>query len=252
MGGLNMSSLIIAAGQQLAASGTRDAFGALSDDLVAEGHPPVRVNYGDRDIADEIRTFTSRYRQQAAGSGPFGDVRQWNGAAHGFPGLTRWVRHSSAGTVAAPGSSNHGKKRSGDLAYPYNSNTTAHRRAQQLAKRHNITCEGLSFGANVEWWHWTYWGPIGALTDAGTPASTHTPVNTATDDSPRRGIKMDLILLLIKPRDGGLRRYLIDVRQEAHREISSRKYDIYKNAGMPTLHGEQPWTDIPNEFAKSF
>lgn len=156
-----MSTLIIGPEGNLKASGTRAAFGALSDALVAEGHPPIRVNYGDRELADEIRIFTDRYRQQASGGGPFGDVRTWNGAAHGYPGGTRWVRHSPAGTVAPPGSSNHGKRRSADLAYPYNSDTAAHRRAQTLAKRHNITAEGMNFR---EWWHWTFWGPLGPIT----------------------------------------------------------------------------------------
>jgi hypothetical protein len=176
-----VSTLTVAPSQDLAASGTFAAFDALSDDLVAEGHPAIRVNFGDRDIATEVRTFTSRYRQQATGPGPYGDVRTWDGSAWGFPGGRRWVRHSSAGTVAPPGGSNHGRKRSGDLAAPYNANTAAHRRAQVLAKRHNITCEGLNFGRNIEWWHWTYWGALGTIrTSSGATASTAAP--TQGDD----------------------------------------------------------------------
>lgn len=162
-----MSSLNLGSAH-LDAAGTRAAFGALSDDLVAEGLPPIRVLDGDRDPQDQIDIFTARYRQQKTGSGPYGDVRYWDGAAAGFPGGDRWVRISSAGTVAVPGSSNHGKKRSGDLAAPYNANTAAHRRAQVVARRHNITCEGLGFKF-PEWWHWTYWGPLGqiGLADGG-------------------------------------------------------------------------------------
>lgn len=145
------------------ASGTRNAFGALSDDLVREGYPRMVSRSGDRELEDQIRLFTTRYRQQAAGSGAFGDVRTWDGRNYGYPGGTRWVRVSSEGTVAAPTdppTSNHGRRRSNDLLYPYNSNTAAHRRAKELAKRHNITCEGENFG---EKWHWTYWGPLGTI-----------------------------------------------------------------------------------------
>lgn len=152
-----MSTLRFGEAGYLQASGTRDAFGALSDDLVADGLPAILVNYGDREYADEVRVFLDRYRLQATGNGRFGDVRVWEGR--------RYVRVSAAGTVAVPGSSNHGKRRSGDLAYPYNSDTAAHRRAKVLAKRHNITCEGEGF---AEKWHWTFWGALGVI---GNPAA---------------------------------------------------------------------------------
>lgn len=167
-----MSTLRFGPQGYLHASGTRDAFGRLSDDLVAEGHPPMTVNYGDREYAEEVAIFLERYRLQATGSGPYGDVRFWQGR--------RYVRVSSAGTVAVPGTSNHGKRRSGDLAYPYNSDTAAHRRAKVLAQRHNITCEGENFG---EKWHWTFWGALGTI---GAPASgdsaTFTPTTIQEDD----------------------------------------------------------------------
>ena len=135
------------------AEGTRDAFGALSDDLVREGHPRMVSKSGDRETQDQIDTFLSRYRPQATGSGPYGDVRWWQGV--------RYVRFSSAGTVAVPGNSNHERRRANDLAYPYNSTSTAaHKRARVLAQRYNITCEGLNFS---EPWHWTFWGALGAI-----------------------------------------------------------------------------------------
>ncbi|WP_162238335.1 hypothetical protein, partial [Microbacterium sp. Leaf351] len=86
-----------------------------------------------------------------------------------------------------PGSSNHGRKRSGDLAAPYNADTPAHRAAEQLAKAHNITCEGMGFG---EWWHWTYWGLLGVIgTPAATTATPFTPV-------PKRSLTMDEALII--------------------------------------------------------
>lgn len=54
---------------------------------------------GVRTEQDQINLFTSRYRQQAVGNGPFGDVRWWQGR--------RYVRYSGLGTVAQPGTSNH-------------------------------------------------------------------------------------------------------------------------------------------------
>lgn len=151
-------------GEYNEAAGTRDAFGRFSDDLVAAGLPPVTVVSGDRAPQLQVSIFVARFRQQASGSGPHGDVRYWDGSAWGYPGGTRWVRWSSAGTVAVPGTGNHEKKRSNDLGWPYNAVTTAHLRAREIAARHNITCDGLGFG---EAWHWTYWGGLGVI---GTPA----------------------------------------------------------------------------------
>lgn len=160
------------------ASGTRDAFGRFSDDLVAAGLPPVVVVSADRAPRVQVAIFVDRFRQQASGSGPFGDVRWWDGSAWGYPGGTRWVRWSSAGTVAVPGTGNHEKKRSNDLGWPYNAVTTAHLRAREIAARHNITCDGLGFG---EAWHWTFWGALGVI---GAPASdgNATPIQSEEDD----------------------------------------------------------------------
>ncbi|WP_454112840.1 hypothetical protein [Microbacterium maritypicum] len=155
-----------APGKYNRAAGTRNAFGALSADLEREGLPALYVNDGDREPQEEINVFLARYRSQASGGGAYNDVRWWHGE--------RYVRVSSLGTVAVPGSGNHGKRRANDVAYPYSANTAAHRRAQVLAKRHNITCEGMGFR---EWWHWTYWGPLGAI-DASGGAAASTPSTT--------------------------------------------------------------------------
>src|SRR5690606_26148255 len=37
--------------------------------------------------------------------------------------------------------------------------------------RFNITCEGLGF-SRPEDWHWTYWGALGQIDQAGTPAGS--------------------------------------------------------------------------------
>jgi peptidoglycan hydrolase-like protein with peptidoglycan-binding domain len=59
----------------------------------------LKVRSGTRTYEEQKAIFLARYRPQATGSGPYGDVRWWNG--------TRYVRYSSAGTVATPGTSNH-------------------------------------------------------------------------------------------------------------------------------------------------
>jgi hypothetical protein len=135
------------------ASGTRDAFGALSDALVAEGHPPMVSGWGDRERADQERIWYERMTLTPGSRKTYG-YRWWQGKKW-------WQIHPD--TVAPPGTGNHEARRSNDLKWPYNSDTAAHRRAQVLAKRHTITCEGMGFR---EWWHWTFWGPLGTI---GTP-----------------------------------------------------------------------------------
>lgn len=186
MGGVRMS-IRYAGTEYNEASGTREAFARFSDDLVAEGLPPIVVVSGDRAPAVQVGFFVSRFRQQATGGGPFGDVRWWDGSAWGYPGGTRWVRWSAEGTVAVPGTGNHEKKRSNDLAWPYNSNTWQHRRAQVIAARHNITCDGITFG---EWWHWTSWRALGVI---GSPATSSTTSKPFTEEDELMTARDDII-----------------------------------------------------------
>jgi len=169
------------------AQGTRAAFGAVSAQLVREGYPRMVSRSGDREPADEVAVFLSRYRALTTGGGPFGDVRWWGGV--------RYVRFSSAGTVAPPGSSNHGKRRSNDLAYPYNSDTVAARRAKEIAKKHNITREGENFG---ELWHWTFWGVLGTI-DSPSAAGEETGWDTMAS---KQDIKDALFEVLTQTRLG--------------------------------------------------
>ncbi|EQM83431.1 hypothetical protein [Microbacterium maritypicum] len=162
------------------AVGTRSAFAGLSADLEREGLPAMVVNDGDREEQDEIDVFLARFRPQASGVGSFNDVRWWRGV--------RYVRFSPLGTVAPPGTGNHGKRRANDLGYPYNSDTPAHRRAQVLAKRHNITCEGMGFR---EWWHWTFWGPLGAIASAAGGGNTTRPEDIMNAEQEK---KLDAVL----------------------------------------------------------
>lgn len=154
------------------AAGTRTAFAGLSAELEAEGHPAIVVLDGDREKADQLRIWYERMTLNPGSRKVYGTA-WWQGK--------KWYRiHPDA--VGVPDTSNHEKRRANDLAWPYNSDTPAHRRGQVLAKRHNITCEGMGFR---EWWHWTFWGPLGTI---GTPAggtdssAPSTPIQSEEDD----------------------------------------------------------------------
>jgi len=148
-------TLLFSDGAYSLASGTRDAFGALSDDLVAEGYPPMTSRSGDREPADQLKIWYERMTLTPGSRRVYG-TKRWQGR-------TWYQIHPDA--VGIPDTSNHEKRRSNDLRAPYNADTAAARRAKVLAKNHNITREGEDFR---ELWHWTYWGPLGTI---GAPAS---------------------------------------------------------------------------------
>lgn len=162
-----------ASGRYHRASGTRNAFAAWGSELVAAGYPEPVVNSGDREEALQEQIFREAYvpSSDPRDVGPFNDRRYWPG--HGY-----WKRVKGNATIAAPGASNHEKRRASDLAYPYDRDTPAHRHGQVLAKRHNITCEGMGFR---EWWHWTFWGALGVI-DAAAGGASSTPAKPAEPD----------------------------------------------------------------------
>lgn len=61
----------------------------------AQGMPAGGINSALRTHAEQRALFLARYRVQASGVGPYRDVRWYQGK--------RYVRHSSAGSVAVPG-----------------------------------------------------------------------------------------------------------------------------------------------------
>lgn len=150
------------------ASGTRDAFGALSDELVAEGYPPMVSRSGDREPEDQLRIWYERMTLTPGSRRVYG-TKRWQGK-------TWYQIHPDA--VGVPNTSNHEKRRSNDLRAPYNADTAAARRAKVLAKRHNITREGENFR---ELWHWTFWGPLGTI-GAPAPAGGNTATTPGEDD----------------------------------------------------------------------
>lgn len=194
-----MSTLLFAKGQTLADPATRAAFGAWSDALVAEGHPAITVVSGDRDSAEQERTFRARFKPLTYGyfKDPFGrfifDARWWNGV--------RWARHSTAGTVAVPRTSPHEKKIAADLGYPYNDrDTRAHKRAQQLAPRFGIKWTGINF---AEDWHWEIVAmAIAAALVKTTPQAAPAPKPVPFYEKPYGRKKREKTMIAVKIIDG--------------------------------------------------
>ena len=73
--------------------------GRLDADLFAAHKCHVFVTSGIRTNAEQTAIFLAKFRVQAFGNGPYGDVRWWRGR--------RYVRVVGGGTVAQPGTSNH-------------------------------------------------------------------------------------------------------------------------------------------------
>ena len=125
----------------------------------------ILVTSGIRTNAEQTRIFLSKYRVQAFGSGPYGDVRWWN--------FKRYVRVVGGGTVAAPGRSNHevqGSKAAVDLRDSGRDAGVAsggNARANWLranAHRYGLVPEGYGFG---EPWHYAVLNVFSNVPGAG-------------------------------------------------------------------------------------
>ena len=89
-----------------------DAAAAASYQRARRDGLPAGITSALREHAEQRKLFLERYRPQATGSGPYGDVRKYLGI--------RYVRTSPAGSVAIPGSqwSRHERGLSLDLPEP--------------------------------------------------------------------------------------------------------------------------------------
>lgn len=170
-----------------------------------KAYGPMYVSDGYRDRTEgpfsQEAIFRQRYRAQATGSGPFGDVRWWNGR--------RYVRHTGA-AAAVPGTSNHGWGVAADFGAGINASFTspAHRWMAQHGPSHGWTnTEGRSVN---EPWHWVY-DPArdqhrttggGGSTVAPTPAP---PTSEEDDMTPEQSAKLDYIFNAIAPGESGVR-----------------------------------------------
>jgi hypothetical protein len=148
-----MSSLRFAPGASFGRAGTRQAFEAFSDALVAAGLPPITVTSGDRDEAEQWALFYARYvpADQINGRRTY-DSAVVNGV--------RYYRVSTAGKVDLPSLSWHVKGTAGDLGWPYNNTgNPQYARAREIGKKYQITPDvGIAAG---EAWHWQFYGNAG-------------------------------------------------------------------------------------------
>lgn len=133
--------------QHLRKGNAANSFARLSQRSHAKGYGFIVVTDGYRSLAAQERIFLARYRKQSVGVGPFGDVRWWKGE--------RYVRVSGTGTVAVPGTSNHGLGLAVDLAEPYMTTGPKHAWLVSRLAFYGWYWEGQAFG---EPWHYTFKG----------------------------------------------------------------------------------------------
>lgn len=182
---------------------------------------------GIRTNQEQINLFLSRYRVQASGSGPFGDVRYWRGR--------RYVRHSGPGTVATPDTSNHeiqGDKAAVDLADTGGAGigTMGSARSNWLRKNaanYGLIPEGFSF---AEAWHY-------AVPNIFTPVPAGSGQNIAPpleDD--------EMLALKINAGANGVHFCTLTVGVFSHM-ISGDNPEWIKNV----VRSDDAWTDVPIE-----
>lgn len=127
--------------------------------MIAAGCPGGVTDAG-RDPQAQINLFLARYKPQATGSGPYGDVRHWRG--------TRYVRVSAAGPVGVPGTSRHESGLALDLPEP----------ARTWVRNHGAAYGWIGGIVKGEPWHFEYQ----AARDTKKPK----PARTGNDDLPLR------------------------------------------------------------------
>lgn len=163
------------------APGYESRLNALSLRLEAMGHPAIGIASGRRSKSLQEWIFRDRYRRQDSGSGPFGDVRWWDGDGDGR--RERWVRVKDGGTVLPPGDSTHEDPPAtgADLAWPYNNRyTAAHAALVAICEQYGIRWTGIGFGED---WHFdSIWNPYTSFAAGVAAGSTNQPFEE--DDMP--------------------------------------------------------------------
>lgn len=109
--------------------------------MQAWGMPAGGINSAHRPHEEQRRLFLARYRQQASGNGPYGDVRWYQGR--------RYVRHSSAGSVAVPGGPT--SRHESGLALDIASASAAHAWIKKHGRAHGWVAD-----VPGEPWHFEY------------------------------------------------------------------------------------------------
>ncbi|WP_311257328.1 M15 family metallopeptidase [Microbacterium sp. WCS2018Hpa-9] len=194
--------------------------------LTLDSSKGIRLNSEQRAI------FLDRYRPQSSGSGPFGDVRWWNGV--------RYVRRSGLGTVAQPGTSNHeiqGSTAAVDLADSGGSGigTMGSARSNWLrrnAGNYGLVPEGFNFN---EAWHYAVPNifnpvPAGGLSKPEAPplsakASTKMTIYARRDDG----------LVVAIPEGGPTYNYQSAAEYNRHRETVAAVNGQRQKDGQPLV-----------------
>lgn len=189
---------------------------------------------GIRTYGEQVSLFLSRYRVQASGNGPFGDVRYWQGR--------RYVRHSGLGTVAQPETSNHeiqGTKAAVDLADSGGPGIGSMGSARSNWLRANAANYGLipeGFGFN-EAWHYAIPNIFNAVpAGGGSVAPVLEPAPTLMED--------DVTFICKTPINGsnansGVYSWICDPAAGTKRNIDFAEYDFLKSINVRELVGLQ-------------
>lgn len=187
---------------------------------------------GIRTAQEQVNLFLSRYRLQASGGGPFGDVRYWQGR--------RYVRYSGLGTVKQPGGSNHeiqGSSAAIDVADSGGAGigTMGSERSNWLranAHRYGLIPEGFEFS---EAWHYkipNIFTPVPASSGAGTtkPGQKATP----------QGGKM--VIYARREHDGLI--VAIPEGGKVYNFKTVAEYNRHRNT-IATINGQRAATGVP-------
>lgn len=169
----------------------------------ASGWTPAPTSAADcyRSYEIQERIFRQRYTAQSSGSGPFGDVRFWNGV--------RYVRTSGA-AAAVPGTSNHGWGIAVDVASIGDFGGDRYNKFAAVAQPQNWSnTEGKSVG---EPWHWVYQGPSTTPTD---------PVNPLMEEN---------MPVRIRTASGGI--YLVDLTRGVFRALDPTSNSAVDKLGI--------------------
>ena len=149
-----------------------DAAAAASYQRARRDGLPAGITSALREHAEQRRLFLARYTPAATGGGPFGDVRRYQGR--------RYVRTSSAGSVAIPGSewSRHERGLSLDLPEP----------ARAWMRAHGHRYGWIKDVVPGEPWHFEYQAardtrPAPAVATKPAPAPTTAPQAHTQEDT---------------------------------------------------------------------
>lgn len=141
-----LRSLATNPGQRLAAEAAA-AWDDLNNEYKARHGKYLELTDSYRPLATQKSIFLDRYKPQATGSGPYGDVRHYNG--------TRYVRTKGA-AAAIPGTSNHGLGKAVDVKGATAFGNGVHAELSAIASTYGYSnAEGRSVN---EPWHFTYVG----------------------------------------------------------------------------------------------